>query len=346
MKIKTAVLATIFAFSGLFAGCADTGGMSADKTVLESELSSEQNEINIILDWYPNAIHAFLYDAAAKGYFEEEGLNINIITPAETIEAINFTALGKADIGFTYQVEIIQAAEKGMPVKALASVCSQQLDCLVSLKRNTSVTSDMASLRGKTIGYSGSALSEATIKTIAANSGLNDNDYELLNVGFDLVTSLITENVDIVVGAFINDEIVTMELAGYELNTYFEQDYGFPEMYGLVMAVNTEAYDSDPEKYQRFLSACKKGFEDIKADEEAAIELIMNEMDTADNPLDKKQQERSYEILMKKMESDDEAFLEMTDSKWLNIKDWMKEAGLIKSDIGLSDIIIQYNNES
>ena len=331
-KLTAVVLSCLFAFC--LCGCgagADTGSDTAEGGL---------TKISVVLDWYPNAIHTFLYYAQENGYFEEEGLEVELISPAESVDAITFVSSGRAQIGLTYPVEIIQASQNDMPVKALASVCAKQLDCLCSLASNTGVTADMSSLKGKTVGYAGTALSEATIRTITRNAGLADDDYELLNVGYDLVTSLTTESVDLVVGTFINDEVVTMEQAGYELNVYFEQDYGFPELYGLVMAVNEEAYDGDPEIYEGFLRACERGFEDMKADEDAALELIMSSMNSDDNPLDEEQQRESYRILMERMETEEEPFLSMSEDKWQDIIDWMYDAELISEKPSAADVTV------
>ena len=314
-----------------------------ESTSSNSSDNAELTDIDVVLDWYPNAIHTFLFYAQEKGYFEEEGLNVNLISPADSADSITFVASERAQIGLTYPVDIINSVEQGMPVKALASVCAKPLDCMCTLKSNTEITSDLSTLKGKTIGYSGTAISEAIVRTIAKNAGLKDDDYEMINVGYDLVTSLTTEKVDLVTGIFMNDEIPTMELAGYEVNTFYQEDYGLPEMYGLVMAVNSDSYDSDPEVYQGFLRACKKGFEDMKSDEDAAIDLIMSKMNSDDNPLDETQQRESYRILMQRMETSEEPFPTMKDDKWKAIIDWMYNEGLIEKEISVSDVVIENN---
>ena len=40
--------------------------------------SDKLKELDVVLDWYPNALHAFMYVAIEKGYYEEEGLKVNI----------------------------------------------------------------------------------------------------------------------------------------------------------------------------------------------------------------------------------------------------------------------------
>ena len=316
--------------------CTSDESVSSDTTD-----NAELTDIDVVLDWYSNAIHTFLYYAQENGYFAEEGLNVNLISPADNVDSITFVGSGRAQIGLTYPVDIINSAEQGMSVKALGSVCAQQLDCMCTLATNTEITSDLSTLKGKKIGYSGTAISEAVVRTIANNAGLADDDYEMINVGYDLVTSLTTEKVDLVTGIFMNDEIPTMELAGYDVNVFYEEDYGLPEMYGLVMAVNSDAYDADPEIYQGFLRACEKGFEDMKSDEDAAIDLIMDKMNSDDNPLDETQQRESYRILMERMETSDEPFPTMKDEKWENIIKWMYDEGLIEKEISVSDVVIE-----
>ena len=332
MKIKktAAILCAAIIAAGLSA-CGTSDGAK------EGSAAGGLKAIDVVLDWYPNAIHTFLYEAIDRGYFEEEGLTVNLITPADSVDAISFVANGKAEIGLTYPVETIYAVENGMPVRAIAAVSQKPLDCLCTLA-DSGITSDMSTLKGKKIGYSGTAVAEATVRTITRNAGLKDEDYELIDVGFDLVSSLTTKSVDLVAGTFINDEVVTMRNNGYDVTVYSEQDYGVPELYGLVMDVNTDAYNEDPEMYEAFLRACQKGFEDMASGEDEAMRVVMKEMNSADNPLDEEQQRESYNILMDCMETDDAAFLSMDEEIWNDIIKWMKDSNLITGSYTAEDV--------
>ena len=301
--------------------------------------AEELTTLDVVLDWYPNAIHTFLFEAIENGYFEEEGLEVNLISPAESVDAVNFVATGRAQIGLTYPIDVIQARSEDMPVIAIASVAQKALDCMCSLSSND-ITEDMSTLKGKKIGIAGTQISKAVVETVTANAGLTDDDYELINVGFDLTSSITTGTTDLVVGTFINDEIVTMENAGYELNVYSEQDYGVPELYGLIMAVNSDDYAERADVYAAFLRACQKGFEDMKADEDAAIELIMTEMNSDENPLDEQQQRQSYEILLPRMEAEGSPFLSMETSVWQDVIDWMLATEQIEEAVEVSDVML------
>ena len=91
MKQKLALLLTALL---LLTGCSSGGsGDTAD-----GQDDGELETIDVVLDWYPNAVHAFLYEAEEKGYFAEEGLQVNILFPSNASDPLTMTAAGRADI--------------------------------------------------------------------------------------------------------------------------------------------------------------------------------------------------------------------------------------------------------
>ena len=132
-------------------------------TTNQSGNSNEPKELDVVLDWYPNALHAFLYVAIEKGYYETEGLKVNIRFPSNANDAISLVAAGQADIGLYYQQDVIQArARQNVPVKSIGAVVQGPLNIVLSLKDKNITTAE--DLVGKTIGYAGTELSEALIR--------------------------------------------------------------------------------------------------------------------------------------------------------------------------------------
>ena len=64
----------------------------------ETGKSSELETVDIVLDWYPNAVHAFLYEAESKGYFADEGLKVNIIFPSNATDPITMSSLDRKSV--------------------------------------------------------------------------------------------------------------------------------------------------------------------------------------------------------------------------------------------------------
>ena len=125
------ICAMVLCGCGSGSGTAGNGGSASE--------SEEMKELDVVLDWYPNALHAFMYVAMEKGYYEEEGLKVNIQFPSNANDAISLVAAGQADIGLYYQQDVIQArADQNVPVKSIGAVVQGPLNIILSLKEKTS----------------------------------------------------------------------------------------------------------------------------------------------------------------------------------------------------------------
>ncbi|MEE1085678.1 MAG: ABC transporter substrate-binding protein [Schaedlerella sp.] len=314
----------------LMTGCAAGGSSDVDS---ETGLK----ELDVVLDWYPNALHSFLYVAMEKGYFEEEGLKINIRFPSNTNDAISLVAAGQADIGLYYQQDVIQArAEQGIPVKSIGAIVKQPLNIVLSLKeKNITKAEDLV---GKTVGYAGTELSEAIVKCIMESAGKSYDDVTMVDVGFDLMSSMTTGNVDATIGCFLNHEVPQMEEEGFEVNYMEFADYGVPSYYDNVFLASDRAIAEDAETLKAFLRACEKGFVDMKSNPEEALEILLKNQNEENFPLSESVERKSMEILLEVMETEEEKFLLQTDACWQENIDWMTKQGLIECEITLDDV--------
>ncbi|MCA9725598.1 MAG: ABC transporter substrate-binding protein, partial [Kurthia sp.] len=97
----------------------------------------ELKEVTVMLDWYPNAIHSFLYVAMEKGYFKEKGLDVKLQYPSNPTDPLTLTAAGKSTIGIYYQQDVIMArANEGVPIQSIGTIVQSPLSQLMSLKES------------------------------------------------------------------------------------------------------------------------------------------------------------------------------------------------------------------
>ena len=299
--------------------------------------TSGLKELDVVLDWYPNALHAFLYVAIEKGYYEEEGLKVNIRFPSNANDAISLVAAGQADIGLYYQQDVIQArAQQDVPVKSIGAVVQGPLNIVLSLKEK-GITS-AGDLVGKTIGYAGTELSEALIRSIMQYVGADYSDVTMIDVGFDLMSSMTTGNVDTTIGCLVNHEVPQMEEEGFSVNWFDLDDYGIPTYYEGIFLASDEAIANDSETLQAFLRASARGFADMKADPEAALATLLANQNAENFPLSETVERKSMGVLIPMMETADAAFLSQSDACWQENIDWMLEQGLIDAAVPLDDV--------
>lgn len=310
-------------------------GCGAKKT--DSGSSKNLKELDVVLDWYPNALHSFLYVAIEKGYYADEGLKVNIRFPSNANDAISLVAAGQADIGLYYQQDVIQArAEQNVPVKSIGAVVQGPLNIVLSLKdKNITSAKDLV---GKTIGYAGTELSEALIRSIMQYVGADYSDVTMVDVGFDLMSSMTTGNVDATIGCLVNHEVPQMEEEGFEVNWFALDSYGVPTYYEGVFLANDDAIANDSETLSAFLRASAKGFADMKADPEGALKTLLANQNEENFPLSETVERKSMGVLLPMMETDSAAFLSQSDACWQENIDWMLQQGLIAKAPALDDV--------
>ena len=300
-------------------------------------LAESPRELDVVLDWYPNALHAFLYVAIEKGYFADEGLKVNIRFPANDNDAMSLVAAGRADIGLYYQQDVIQVrANQGVPVKSIGAVVQGPLNIVLALKdRGIASPTDLV---GKTVGYAGTQLSEALVRSIMEYVGADYSDVTLIDVGFDLMSAMTTGNVDATIGCLVNHEVPQLEEEGFEVTWFDLDDYGVPTYYEGIFLASDTMIEQEPDTLQSFLQACAKGFDDMKADPEAALRILLDNQEAENFPLSETVERSSMTVLLPMMETAEAAFLSQSDACWQENIDWMLEQGLIESPVALDDV--------
>ena len=326
-KLFAMIMTAVLAFSAV--GC---GG---------SEPAAEDNgleDFSIVLDWYPNAIHSFLYVAQEKGYFAEEGLNLVVNFPANTNDGISLPAAGKADVGMYYlQDAILTAVEEDVPIVSIGAVAQESLNVVISLKESGIDSAE--DLEGKKIGYAGTVLSEEQIKSMLEHVGLAADSCEFVDVGFDLLTATTTGQVDATIGNMVNHEVPQLEEEGIEINYFFPTDFGVPEVYELVFLAGRDAVENNPEKLQKFLRAAKKGFDFTKENPEEALQILLDHQNAENFPLSPTVETESLKILLPAMEKETAEFMSQDVAVWQQNADWLYERGILSEQTDVSFLV-------
>lgn len=338
MKKKlAAVLAAILLLSGCSVGVIGGADGPTEVYVGDGTGGGDLRELDVVLDWYPNALHAFLYVAMEKGYYADEGLKVNIRFPSNANDAISLVAAGKADIGLYYQQDVIQArANQDVPVKSIGAVVQGPLNIVLSLAEKG--IRSPADLVGKTVGYAGTELSEALIRSIMADVGADYGDVAMIDVGFDLMSSMTTGSVDATIGCLVNHEVPQMEEEGFAVSWFDLDDYGVPTYYEGIFLAGDDAIANDSGTLSAFLRASARGFADMKADPEEALAILLANQNEENFPLSETVERSSMATLLPMMETEDAAFLSQSDGCWQENIDWMLEQGLIERAPALEEV--------
>ncbi|WP_435531492.1 ABC transporter substrate-binding protein [Pseudogemmobacter faecipullorum] len=207
--------------------------------------------LTLILDWYVNPDHAPIILAQERGFFADQGLEVEIIAPADPTEPPKLVAAGRADLAVSYQPQLHLQVHEGLPLIRVGTLIATPLNCL--MVHADGPVQSLGDLRGKKIGYSVSGVEEAMMSAMLASVDLTMADVEMINVNWSLTPSLLTGQVDAVIGAFRNFELTQMRLAGAGGRCFYPEENGLPTYDELIFIANAESLDHD--RINRFLAA-------------------------------------------------------------------------------------------
>lgn len=306
-----------------------------------SKKEDNLKEVSIILDWYPNAVHSFLYTAVEKGYFKDEGIKLNIIYPSSPSDSLTLPAAKKADIGISYLNSVIMArANENVPIKSFGAILQRSVNTVISLKEKN-ITSPK-DFQNKIAGTSGGILSETYLKSMMISQNLDPNSLKITDVGFELLTSMITNQVDFTIGNMINHEVPVIKEKGIDINYFLIDNFGIPQAYELILVANDELLNQNKDTYTKVLKAMQKGFEDVKNNPSESLNLLLSKQAVDQFPLSETVERESLEILLPIMETLQNKFLTQTKKVWENNVNWLYENGIIQKKLPAENFIYQF----
>ena len=234
---------------------------------------SGSKQVELMLDYFPNADHAGIYAAQAAGHFEQAGLDVEIRTPPDPSAPIKQVAAGNVDLAISYEPEVFRARDIGLNVVSIAAIVQEPLTSIISLPKAKIRTP--RDLKGKTVGTAGIDYQTAYLETILAEAGLNTDSVKERNVGFNLTPALLTGKVDATLGAFWNYEGTDLRLRGKRPQIIRMEDAGVPTYNELVLVANGDALERDNGKLRAFIGALSRGTRDLRENPDEAIEGLL-----------------------------------------------------------------------
>ena len=318
------------------AGAGEAEESAGAETAADGEDTDSLEDVTVILDYVANTNHTGMYVALDQGYYEEQGLNVNIVEPTEGATA-TLVAVGKGDFGISYQedVTIALASEDPLPIRAIAALIQHNTSGFATYA-DKNITS-VKDFEGKTYAGWGGPGESAVLNAVMTQAGA---DFSKLNI----VTSdgagfaALKDQVDIM-WFFEAWDNVKCELADFPINYMPVRDLDERlDYYTPVIIASEETLEQKPEMVRRFLAATEKGYLYAIENPEESAEILHKYTPDYDMEL----LSRSQAYLTDKYMEDSETWGTMKDSVWDNYTDFMVEYGVIDKDIPAADC---YTNE-
>jgi NitT/TauT family transport system substrate-binding protein len=243
-----------------------------------AQSSAPPAKASLRLDWKGGGQHAPFYLAKERGYYKDEGIDLDIISGSGSSDVVKQVGSKAVEFGIADALVLVQAAEQRVPLTAI-SAYYQRTPIVVLSPQSKPVTDPAQLTQGVKLG---SKKGSATFQGLTAFLAANDIPLQkvtLVDIGFG-VQPLLVKQVDAMMGFSMNEPIEA-ESAGLPVTVMAISDHGI-DAYGLMIVSNPDLIAKNPALVKGFLKATARGLSDAAKDPAAAIAAVNKAVSESD----------------------------------------------------------------
>ncbi|RMZ80025.1 hypothetical protein DV738_g2992, partial [Chaetothyriales sp. CBS 135597] len=265
------------------------------------------DKITFLTNWHATPYHAPLYLAQAKGFFKNEGISVALLEPNDP-----------------------SAKARNFPVLSIGSLLDEPFTGVVYLK-DSGITSDFTTLKGKRIGYVGE-FGKIQIDELTSHYGMSPSDYTAVRCGMNVSKAIIKGEIDAGIG-LENVQMVELEewLSKQGRPKTEVQMLRIDELAELgcccfctILYIGNEKFiQENPDKVRAFLRAVKKATDFVLAEPEKAWEEYVDFKPVMGTELNRKIFERSFAYFSRDLKN--------VQRDWTKVTKYGKRLGVLDS---------------
>jgi putative hydroxymethylpyrimidine transport system substrate-binding protein len=256
------LIAPVLLLVALLAACGSTSHHTGNHP-------AKARSATLVLDFTPNAVHAGIYTALARGYDRAAGINLHVITPSASTDAIRLLATGRADFAVLDIHDLAIARARGQGIVGILAIVEHPLAAVIAQPRYARPRQ----LAGQTVGVTGAPSDTAVLDSILLGSGARPRAVKRITIGFNAVGDLLAGRVAGAT-AFWNDEGVTLARHRPGFHVFRVERYGAPAYPELVLCASAAALRADPALARDTVGAIVRGYQATLADPAAAARAL------------------------------------------------------------------------
>jgi NitT/TauT family transport system substrate-binding protein len=270
--------------------------------------------------------YAPFYVAVDKGYFADEGIDIEFDYSFET-DGVALVGANELPFAVVSGEQVLLGRAQGLPLVYVLE-WFQRFPIAVISKTSTGIEAP-ADLAGRHVGLPGffGATFVGYVGLLSAN-GIDPANVDAEEINFTQVESLVTDRVEAVVG-YANNEPVQLAALGEDVNVMYVADYIDMVANGII--TNEETAANNPELVQGFVRATLRGLSDTLEDPDAAYEISKKFVDGLDDG--------RKGVLQASLEMWEADTLGLSDAQsWQNTQDVLLEMGFLETPLDLTAV--------
>ena len=232
------------------------------------------------LEWFLNPDHVPFLLAQDRGWFADEGLDVELIEPEEHLDAVEAIERGDMDVAVTEPLHLVEDRAAGRPCVGFARFLHTNGG--VMAKAEIERPRDMA---GRRIQYPGApgpggpAIVATMVEADGGPAGTEDG-YERVNTSFYHTDALAEDKADVATLVFHNFEIVEAGHRGLDVRLFALKDWGVPDFCQLVLITHPDKLEAQRASFEALVRVLRRGVDAVKQEPDAARAVYVARTET------------------------------------------------------------------
>lgn len=314
---------------GLAASLTACGQKTENKT---QDGEKDLEKITFVLDWTPNTNHTGIYVAMANGYFEDAGLEVEVVQPPEDGAEV-LVASGKAQFGVSFQDYIAPGliGDDPLPITAVAAIIQHNTSGIMS--REEDGVTHPAAMEGHTYATWDMPVEQATVRHCVEADGGDWSKVELVPYEVDDEVSGLRANMFDTVWVYEAWAVQNAIVQDVDVNyfSFISVDPVF-DYYTPVIAANDDWAKENPDTVKAFLRAVKKGYEYAVENPDAAADILCAQVPELDSAL----VHQSQTYLADQYVAEADAWGVIDPDRWAAFYGWLNDNQLLENQIDVN----------
>ncbi len=245
--------------------------IAAAGLTVASVAARAEDDVRLRLNWMYYGSHAGFALGKDKGYYKDQGINLDIRSGNGSGSAHRLVANGDSTFSYGSCASMTNLAAQGAPLISVGVIDAMGTEAII-VQPDAGVK-DIKDLKGKTLLTTANAGVNTFFPLVLKNAGLSESDVKITNVPDGALVSSYLQKAGGAVGILggLDDKPAEIKAnGGADPVTFPYSDYGVNQV-GYCIVANKETVEKNPDLVKRFMAATVKAYKEAEANPDAAV---------------------------------------------------------------------------
>jgi len=290
-------------------------------------------KIQLLLDWKTQMEHSGFLVAQSKGFYAEEGLEVEILAGKGAPTTARLIGNGTYLLGVSSGSATVMARAKNIPVVSVAVINQHSPVVIYSLKESQLLKP--SDLVGKRVGVNIGGTKHREFQALLRHLSISEDDIQLMGMTESNPGPLLAGKVDAMLG-YTEDQPVTVELRGREVSRISLAEHGI-DLYSTNIIVNEPYMNENPKTVRSFVRASMKGWAYAIEHPEEAVSIYVATYPESDPGFNRANFKRLIPILQSE-DVNKSGLGAQTEERWTHTQEVLFDLKLIKKTVPVTQI--------